>query len=380
MKIGLVTSYNYSFPGGVVKHISYLAHYFTRWGHKVKIIAPCLEKGTHYFGEEVTPVGRPLPVPFGGSVARIPLSPWLPAQIHKILNQEKFDVIHLHEPFTPMLCVSMLLLSNCVNVGTFHACYNKPRTYWIFKPLLTRWVPRLHGKIAVSQAALDYASHHLPGDYRIIPNGIDIERFSANGSKPKYLADDKMNILFVGRLEKRKGLSYLISACAKVKQSFPYFRLTVVGPGTRLRGGYEEQVKDLGLYENVVFTDFVPDEELPEYYRSADIFCSPATGGESFGIVLLEAMASGKPVVASNIGGYASVLAHGEDGLLVPPKDDDALAQSLLTLIKDESLRNAMGSKGRIEAEKYSWENVARQVMDFYEDLLSQHREDKHYE
>jgi len=374
VKIGLVTSYDYSFPGGVIKHISYLAHYFTQWGHKVKIIAPCLIKGTHYFEEEITPVGRPLPVPFGGSIARIPLSPWLPAQVRRILDEENFDILHLHEPFTPLLCVSALLQSNCINVGTFHAYYKKPPIYALFKPLFIRWGPKLHGKIAVSQPALDHARHYLPRDYRIIPNGIDVGRFSRDGPKQRKFADGKVNILFVGRLEKRKGLGYLISACGRVKQSFPNFRLIIVGPGTRLRGGYARQVKNLNLCDNVVFTDFISNVELPEYYRSADIFCAPATGGESFGVILLEAMASSKPVVASNIEGYASVLTHGEEGLLVPPRDEAALAEALLVLINDKSLRDKMGAKGRIKAERYDWENVARQVMDFYNSLLSQHR------
>ena len=143
-----------------------------------------------------------------------------------------------------------------------------------------------------------------------------------------------------------------------------------MGPGTRLRGGYEDQVKDLDLFDNVVFTDFVSDEELPEYYRSADIFCSPATGGESFGIVLLEAMASSKPVVASNIEGYASVLAHCEEGLLVPPKDENTLAETLVALLKDKARREQMGRNGRSKVEGQTWDIVARQTMDYYLELL----------
>lgn len=370
MKIGLVSPYDYSFPGGVVNHISCLAHHFVQVGHEVRIIAPCLRTGTQYFEEEVTAVGRPLPVPFGGSVARVPLSPRLPIQVGEILASENFDVLHLHEPFTPMLSISALLKSNCVNVGTFHACLSKPRIYWLGRPAFRRWLPRLHGKIAVSKPALDYVSRHLPGDYRIIPNGIDTDQFCPDGPRREELADGKLNILFVGRLEKRKGLAYLLNACAKVQKTFPDFRLIVVGPGTRLRPGYEELVRDLRL-RDVVFTDFVPNGELPKYYRSADIFCAPATGGESFGIVLLEAMACAKPVIATDIEGYASVVAHSEDGLLVPPRDDKSLARALLSLLDDRTLRHQMGAKGRSKAEKYSWANVAGQVMDQYVSLLS---------
>lgn len=371
MKIGLVSPYDYSFPGGVANHISHLACYFDQWGHKVKIIAPSLKDSQHYYNGDVKKVGRPVPIPWGGSIARIPISPWLPTQMKKILREENFDILHLHEPFTPMVSVSALAQSQGITVGTFHACHNKSRSYATFKPLLKRLIKRLHGKITVSQPALDFISRYLPGEYRIIPNGIDIQRFTPDGPVRKEFSDDKLNIVFVGRLEKRKGLNYLLRACAKVKQQFSHFRLIVVGPGTRLRPGYEEMVRELSLDHNVVFTGFASNEELPEYYRTADIFCAPATGGESFGIVLLEAMSCSKPVIASSIAGYASVLTHTEEGLLVPPKDVDSLAQALLTLLNDSSLRERMGEKGKLHAQKFSWENVCRQVMDYYVELLN---------
>lgn len=370
MKIGLVSPYDYSFPGGVVSHIAYLAHNLIQSGHKVKIIAPCTKDGTHYFEEEVTPVGRPLPIPYAGAVARVPISPWLPAQIGEILAQEKFDILHLHEPFAPMVCLSALLKSDSINVGTFHAFHTKPRVYWLGKPIFRRWLTRLHGKIAVSKPALEHVSRHLPGEYCIIPNGIDTEHFCLDGSGREEFTDGKINILFVGRLERRKGLAYLLNACANIKRSFPNFRLIVVGPGTVLRLRYEKLVEDMSLTNNVVFTGFVSSAELPSYYRSADIFCAPATGGESFGIVLLEAMACGKPIVATNIQGYASVLANGDEGLLVPPRDEESLADALLSLLHNKSLRLLMGNKGLVKAEKYSWLNITRQVMNYYNVLL----------
>jgi phosphatidylinositol alpha-mannosyltransferase len=370
VKIGLVSPYDYSHPGGVVNHISYLANHFYQWGHEVKIIAPCLKDTAHYFDENLKVVGRPLTIPYGGSMARVPLSPWLPIQIKKTLKKENFDILHLHEPFAPLLCVSALIQSNCTNVGTFHACHARSRSYYMAKPILKRWMKKLHGKITVSTAAFNYVNKYFPGEeYQIIPNGIDIERFSSEGPSRKEFANGKLNILFVGRLEKRKGLGHLISACAILKKKFPNFRLIVVGPGTRLRQGYQEQAKELNL-DDVVFTDFVSDAELPEYYRTADIFCAPATGGESFGIVLLEAMACGKPVIASNIEGYASVLNHNEEGLLAPVGDEEALAQAILSLSENRSLREQMGAKGIVKAKNYSWENVSRQVLDHYTSLL----------
>jgi phosphatidylinositol alpha-mannosyltransferase len=371
LKIGLVSPYDYAFPSGVVNHIAYLAHYLIQSGQNVKIIAPCTKKGTHYFEEEVIPVGRPLPLPYAGAVARVPISPWLPAQVGEILSHEKFDILHIHEPFAPMVPLSAMLKSDTINVGTFHACHAKPRVYWLGKPIFRRWITKLHGKIAVSKPALEYVSCHIPGEYCVIPNGIDTEHFCVNGSVRQEFDDGKINILFVGRLERRKGLAYLLNACAEIKRSFKNFRLIVVGPGTVLRMRYKRIVEDMSLTNHVVFTGYVSSAELPSYYRSADIFCAPATGGESFGIVLLEAMACGKPVVATNIEGYASVLTDGKEGLLVQPKDEQSVAKALLKLLHNKSLRMSMGNNGLVKAEKYSWQNITRQMLNYYNLLLS---------
>ncbi len=369
MKIGLVSPYDYASPGGVVVHISNLIRHFMIMGHKVKVLASCSKKGVSYFGEEVICIGKPFPIPSAGSIARVALSPWLPAQVRKVLSEEKFDILHIHEPFGSVLSLWALIESNTINVGTFHAYHTKPRGYWLGKSILRRLLPKLQAKIAVSKSALKFISRHLPGDYQIIPNGVDIERFCPEGPVVDGFADGKLNILFTGRLEKRKGLDYLLGTYGKVKERFTDVRLIVVGPGTRLRRRYEKMVRDNGLTD-VVFIGFVPGIDLPKYYRTAHIFCSPATGGESFGITLLEAMASGKPVVASNIEGYANVVSHKEDGLLVSPKDEEAIAEALLSLLIDESLRYEMGLKGRVKAEQYSWANIALKVMDCYTNLL----------
>jgi len=369
LKIGLVSPYDYSFPGGVVQHIAHLAYHFQQQGHTIKILAPCLKEDMHYFEEEVTSIGRPIPVPYGGTVARIPLSPWLPVQIKKILKKERFDILHLHEPFIPMLCMSTLIQSNTLNVGTFHAYQPNSRGYRPLKAVFKKLLKKLDGKITVSQPLYDFLNKYVPSDYQIIPNGIDINRFTLDGPVKKEFIDGKINILFVGRLEKRKGLEYLIRACGILQDRYPNFRLIIVGPGTRLRPGYERLTEELGL-NNVVFTGRATDNELAEYYRTADIFCAPATHGESFGIVLLEAMACGKPVVASNIPGYASVAHHGSDALLAAPENPESLAQAILELIDNRSLRNQMGIKGRANAEKYSWSNVSERVLQIYSKLM----------
>jgi len=370
MKIGLVCPYDYSFPGGVAIHVSYLARYFLSMGHQVKVIAPCSQNGVSYFGEDVISAGRPFPALSNGTLARISLSPWLPTQVKKFFREEKFDIVHIHEPFCPLLSLSSLLESNSINVGTFHAHLGKARIYRLWQPILGRWLTKLQGKIAVSRAAKECVSRYFPGDYQIIPNGVDLDSFSPQVPPLEEFADGKVNILSVSRFEKRKGLCYLLNAYGKVKRHVPDARLIIVAPKTRASFKYKE-ITGRNKLNDVIFASSVSSSELPRYYSSADIFCSPAIGGESFGIVLLEAMASGKPVVASNIEGYNDVLNHGEEGLLVPPKDEEALAQALLSLAEDKSLRQQMGAKGRIKAEEYSWENIAQKVMGYYATLLN---------
>ena len=367
MKIALVSPYDYAYPGGVVNHICHLYDQFIKMGHMAKIITPCSDKKACLDGRDIIALGRPFPVPSGGSIARATISPALSPSVRAILERERFDIIHLHEPLGSTLPLTILRASQSVNVGTFHACHREPRGYQMMRPFVIRWFNKLDGKIAVSQPAMNFISKHFPGDYKIIPNGIDVEHFSAGVSPIESFCDGKLNILFVGRLEKRKGLRYLLGAYKEVKRELPHSRLIVVGPGARQE--YERLVSQAGL-KDVVFTGYVSSEDLPRYYKTADLFCAPATGEESFGIVLLEAMAAGKPIVASHIEGYASVMSHSVEGLLVPPKDEQALASAIIYLLSDESLRREMGSKGRLKAGEYDWQNIARRVMEYYTSLL----------
>ncbi len=373
MKIALVSPYDFAYPGGVIHHISCLEYQLTLMGHQVKVIAPA-SKIAPDFGDRFIPIGKPRPIPSSGSIIRITISLRLASAIKAVLEKENFDIIHLHEPFMPMLSTAVLRFSKTVNVGTFHASHGKPG-YSFGWPITTIMMKRrrrkLHGKIAVSKPAMEYASKYIPGDYTIIPNGIDLEHFSPDVSPIGEFCDGKLNILFVGRLETRKGLDYLIKAYKQAKEELPNSRLIVVGPGTRLRRRYERLVKRYRL-EDVIFIGYASYTDLPRYYKTADICCSPATGRESFGITLVEAMAVGKPVVATNIDGYASVMTHGQEGFLVPPKDKKTLAQALISLMRDESLRQQMGARGRLTAEKYDWKHIAQRVLDYYIKILGE--------
>ena len=373
MKIALVSPYDYAYPGGVNIHISRLQENFTQMGHEVKIIAPSSKPRETMKDGNILVFGKPIPIRASGSVVRSPISPRLvfSDRIRNVLVQERFDVLHIHEPLMPTLATAVLHhASDEITVGTFHASRARSWGYPFWKPIcLNRWFDKLIGRIAVSEAAKEFVNRYFPSDYRIIPNGIDLPHFARELSPlPQYI-DGKLNILFVGRMEKRKGFKYLLLAFEKVKKEFPGCRLIVVGPQGREWQKYRKTAIKRNI-KDVVFEGYVAYDELPRFYKSADIFCSPATDKESFGMVLLEAMAVGKPTVATNIAGYAAVVSHGVDGLLVRPRDADELAGALLTLLQDSTLRESLGAMGKVKASDYGWDAVAEQVMSYYEDLI----------
>ena len=369
LKIALVSPYDFAYPGGVIAHISHLAHQFVGMGHEVKVLAPSSSsKNDEEEGLNVIPFGRPVPVPSGGSVARLSLSIWLWRRIRSLLQRESFDVVHIHEPLAPFLPLCILHLSDSINVGTFHAFHGSARLYGASKLILQPSFRKLDGRIAVSPSAQRFAGKHFPGDYQIIPNGINVDHFAKNVTPIPGLNDGKINILYVGRLEKRKGLKYLLAAFSRLKWETPNIRLVVVGPGSLDKDSH--RVLSERNIHDVVFTGGVSNHDLASYYHAADIFCAPAIGKESFGIVLGEAMAAGKPIVATNIEGYAGVITDGREGILVPPKDEIHLAEALSTLIKDSDLREQLAAAGRVKVQEFRWDRVAGRVMDYYETLM----------
>ena len=372
MKIALVSPYDFAYPGGVVAHVSNLGHHLEKLGHTVKILAPA-DSPDDLGVDNLIAVGRAIPVPSAGSgsVARISLSVWRNREVKSHLRDEAFDVIHLHEPLTPVLPLEVLSASDAVNVGTFHRFDRHGLLYQFAKYPLGHWFKKLDGHIAVSRSAFQYVNKHFPADYRIIPNGIDVDFFSQEVPPFDAFKDGKLNILFVGRLEKRKGLKYLLSAFSRLKWEWPNTRLIVVGPGNP--GGECYRLLAERNVQDVVFVGQVAPEMLRRYYRTADIFCSPAIGQESFGIVLGEAMAAGKPIVATQIEGYADVIQDRVEGILVPPRNDEALAEALQQLIADPALRQEMALRGRQSVEAYRWERVARQVLECYDEAAANH-------
>jgi len=373
MKVGMVSPYDYGRPGGVGEHVRHLATELRRQGTEVKILAPSAG-GRQPAVEGLYPLGRPIPIPANGSVARISLSFHLSRKIREILDQERFDVVHLHEPLMPALPVTVLRInSEGVNVGTFHAYARQNLGYYYGRPLLRRQFRKLESCIAVSEPAKTFVSRYFPADYTVIPNGIDPGVFNpAVPPAPGIASPHRQTILFLGRLEERKGLGTLLEAYSLLRQVRADCQLVVVGEGP-LRRGYERQVEEARI-PDVRFCGFVPEAEKPSYFTAADIYCAPNTGKESFGVILLEAMASGRPVVATAIDGFRQVITAGQEGLLTPPGDEAQMAAALARLLDRPQLRRQMAERGRLAAEGYAWPLVADRVLSVYESALRARR------
>src|SRR5947209_1240590 len=367
MKIALVSPYDWNYPGGVRDHILNLSDQFIQMDHDVRILAP--GPGTKGKSSEahIYNMGRTIPLPINGSIARITFVPALTWRVRRVLQREHFDVIHVHEPLVPGLSLTVLRLSRTLTVGTFHAFARPGMTstpylaYASAYPFLRRYFRRLVGRIAVSNAAYQFISHYFPADYRIIPNGIDPQRFNPQIAPLPQFMDDKWNILFVGRFERRKGAKYLLRAIPAIRERHPNTRFIFVGEG-RLRAGFQRFVEQAG-WPDVIFSGYVSDEDLPRYFASAHVFCAPATGGESMGIVLLEAMASGTPIVATNIAGYATVVNSGVDGLLFPPCNSQELARAVGNLLGNALLRQQLIQAGLHKVREYDWSEITGRVL-----------------
>ena len=362
MKIGLVTPYIYPLPGGVNAHVKFLYENLIARGHDVRIISSVHGAQRHDEGDVIR-LGYGFSVPANGSVGTMTVSPRYAQQVREMLERERFDVLHFHEPFVPFLSLVVLRESQSINVATFHAYAGWSPAYEFGKRMLGRFARRLHGRIAVSAAARHFIDRYFPGDYKIIPNGVDIPRLASAQPFARY-RDGTLNILFVGRFESRKGALYLLKAYRVLKKRGFKCRLLLVGTGPQ-----EREIRRYIATRRLTGVELlgrVSDDDKARYFATADVFVSPATGGESFGIVLLEGMAAGTPIVCSDIHGYKGVVRRDQQALLVPPRDVKALTEALARVLGDADLRARMGAAGRARAPQFSWENITAKVEDYY--------------
>lgn len=366
MKIGIVTQSYYPRPGGVTEVVHYTARELRRLGHAVKIVTTRYE-GSEQPDPDVVRVGRNVLVPMNGAWVNMTVGFDLVSRLRRIFDEEAFDLIHTHCPLVPTLPLMTIAAVRPGQklVGTFHAAAESNLAYRLFRAPLAGRAARLDRRMAVSEAAMRLASRYFPGRYDIVPNGVDCGRFRPGIEPIARFRDGRLNILFVGRLDRRKGAPYLCRALPIVARELGgRARLIVVGE-KGLRSALCARPSDLGGAE-IVWAGRVPPETLPRYYATADIFCSPAVGRESFGIVLLESMAAGTPVVASDIPGYRAVVADGVDGLLAAPRDPSSIARALLAVARDDKLRMRLAAAGREKALRYDWSIIAQRVEEIY--------------
>ena len=366
MKVGLISFHSFLQPGGVKRHVLGLYKEFKKRGIKVKIIVPRRSPEEKY-GKDVIIMGTSLPLPAAGTQGDFCIY-FNPFALDSFLKKERFDVLHFHNVGFPST-IQVLERSNALNILTFHANLEKSNIIKIFPQIrdfanrIAEW--KIDGIIGVNPLNLRFF-RKFNGPKKVIPNGIDLEEFNPKVPRLKKFSDGKINILFLGRIEERKGLIYLLKAFKILIRSHSNLRLIVVGEGP-LKDDCQKWVENNKL-ENVVFEKAIKEKDVPSYYRTCDIYCSPAIYGESFGIVLIEAMALGVPVVAFANTGYRIVLEKGKGKrFLVKPRDYKTLAKKLEILIKSKKLRKEMGDWGLKEARKYSWPKIADQILAFYE-------------
>jgi phosphatidylinositol alpha-mannosyltransferase len=374
LRIAHVCPYDYSVAGGVCEHVRHLDKQMRSMGHDVTVIAPT--SGNAQRAPNLVSISRwAAPVPGSGSIARISLSPLVYPRMKRILSTCNFDVVHLHEPLMPMVCLSSIMTGGPVMVGTIHGYRDKFIIYQVLRPLLRRLMDRLSARIAVSTDARQWAAQYFPGEYRIISDGVDVSEFGDPYARPMpHLSGGKANILFVGRLEPRKGFRYLLSAFRVIKGVVPDARLLVAGHYSEAQAAPYVDYAQRHNLSNVDFLGPVSAEDLVRYQKSAQVFCAPSTGFEALGIVLLEAMAAGTPIVTTNIEGYRTVVTDGKDALVVPPKDTMALARAITRLLEDADLRARLAGAALQTVERYAWPRLTQRIVAVYEECLAEAR------
>ena len=362
LKIGIVAPYDLSEPGGVNNQIRGQARALRHLGHDVGVYGPASSR----LGGGEQSLGGSVSVTLGGTKSGLGVDPRSPAAVRRMF-QENFDVVHVHEPLTPLVPLIAVWKARCPLVGTFHVHReNGHRLYALSAWALAPLVGKLGARLVVSEAARRTVARHFPGEYEIVPNGIEADAFRAPRLRPAAMARPRPYVLFVGRLEARKGVDHLIRAMPQVQHHVADVTLIVVGDGPD-----RERLMALASQAGatVQFLGRIPDEDLPAYFQAADVVCAPALGGESFGIVLLEAMACAKPLVASRIEGYAALVGGAKCARLVAPGNADGLSNELVWLLESEDRRRSLGEHGAAFVRDYDWSTIARRLETVYRRL-----------
>jgi phosphatidylinositol alpha-mannosyltransferase len=366
LKIGIVCPYSFDVPGGVQGHVTDLARVLRRLGHEVEVLAPAdIDSISPDF---FTPSGRAVKVPYNGSVARLAFGPVSFARVRRWIREHEFDVLHLHEPVVPSVSMHALMIADGPIVATFHTSNPRSRLLNAFGNMLQPFLEKITGRIAVSALARRLQVEHLGSDALEIPNGVDVAFYAKAPPLPGYPRAGG-TVGFVGRYnEPRKGMSVLLQALRSLAPQRPDLRMLVVGPGDA-----EALLAEAGpaLAPRLDLLGLVDDETKASAMRSVDVYCAPNTGGESFGIVLTEAMAAGAPVLASDLDAFRRVLDNGRAGELVPVGDSGALADRLGALLDDPLRRAELAFAASAAVQAYDWAHVAKAVLRMYQAAIA---------
>ncbi|ANZ19798.1 glycosyltransferase family 4 protein [Streptomyces noursei] len=364
MKIGIVCPYSWDVPGGVQFHIRDLAEHLIRLGHEVSVLAPADDETP--LPPYVVPAGRAVPVPYNGSVARLNFGFLSAARVRRWLQNGAFDVIHIHEPASPSLGLLACWAAQGPIVATFHTSNPRSRAMIAAYPILQPALEKISARIAVSEYARRTLVEHLGGDAVVIPNGVDVDFFARAEPRPEWQG---RTIGFIGRIdEPRKGLPVLMKALPAILAAVPDARLLVAG-----RGDQDEAVAGLPaeLRSRVEFLGMVSDEDKARLLRSVDVYVAPNTGGESFGIILVEAMSAGAPVLASDLDAFAQVLDQGEAGELFANEDAEALAAAAVRLLHAPDRLTELRERGTKHVRRFDWTTVGADILAVYETVTA---------
>jgi phosphatidylinositol alpha-mannosyltransferase len=368
MRIGLVCPYQWDVPGGVQYHVRDLAQTLRGMDHHVEILTPA-EHEESLTDEWITFAGRTVPIPYNGSMASVQFGPVSAARVRRWLREGRFDVVHVHEPAPPSVSLLVCMIAKGPIVATFHAATTRSKFLAALGPVVRPWLERISGRIAVSDFARRVQVEHLGGDAVIIPNGVHVGAFATGPSLPGYIRGvDGPTIGFLGRFdEPRKGLPVLLEAMRTVVRRHPGARLLIAGRGDvdEVRGLIGEDLR-----AHVALLGELSEGDKAAFLRSVDVYCAPNLLGESFGVVLIEALAAGAPIVASDLDAFARVLEDGAAGVLVRRGDPVALAGALSGLLDDPARRAELSAGGARAVAAYDWEVLARRILTVYETVV----------
>ena len=361
MRIGLVCPYAWDVPGGVRSHVSDLAITLRSRGHHVDVLAPVEEAVD--VPDWVTDGGRPVAVPYNGSVARLSFGVKATRRVRGWIRQGDFDIVHIHEPLAPSLSLLTCWSARGPLVATWHSSHDRSRVLTAGYYIAQTAMEKLRGSIAVSEEARRTLIGHVGGDAVLIPNGVRVKDFLPEA----HDRDRRRELLFLGRIEEpRKGLAVLLDALPTILKQVPDLKITVAGPGDSddVRKGLPDSVA-----RAITFIGTVSDQRKQEMLREVQVYVAPHTGGESFGIVLVEAMAAGACVVASDLPAFDHVLEQGKAGRLFTTKDPQSLADAVLSVLADDAARRALVARGHERADQYDWDTVVDDVLAVYESV-----------